>query len=618
MPLKTPPLFGLAPDKSEQHWSAPRLSNGLMLILLLVFGGSVFALMTLGFGSQDLDNQGILRAKAGQNSCILASPRILPIDTMPEREKDFACNEYDIPGDTQQLWLKINMDQDVLPIGSKVMEGGLAPFETLHLGSQTSDGEWHWRSLSRERVLIYWTAGRRYALPLTEAEGKSETLWIGVDRPWTRLLANDIEILSLDRARSENFTRSLWFVLFVGILLVPAMYSLVLFVGLRQKFMLWHAAITLGYVAYTLSGSGMIMHIWPDLSFWGLAHLSYSSLSISTGLAGCFMLSFLEKDVLPKWVHTLTLGASLLLLANAGFMVFLGPDMPFVARNIYHAAFLPTVAAFIISSVYAIRRNSRMIWFLLFGWALMIMVAIDRILRGLDIYTLQSEQDFVLYICLCFEVLVTACGVAYRMMAIQRERDLARAREQELGRLAVTDGLTGIANRRAFDMALPQHGRGALIIVDLDHFKRVNDKYGHHKGDELLRAIGARLQDIMSREQWCHSVYRLGGEEFALIVNVHEPAEAMVVADMVRLIFETYLWQDVEGLDKPATASFGVAMLDSSQADTTFNAADNALYRAKKAGRNRAEMGGIEVEKTKAAYRKDGSIFAAVTPRYSR
>ena len=148
-----------------------------------------------------------------------------------------------------------------------------------------------------------------------------------------------------------------------------------------------------------------------------------------------------------------------------------------------------------------------------------------------------------------------------------------------------------LANRRGFERqiheALRQYRRGqhAIIITDLDHFKRINDTYGHHTGDQVIRIFAEALR---SKAPQGSVVGRLGGEEFAVFLPQTSVQEARRLAQTFRLAT-----MSLQGLP-PAlhvTASFGVAAVSSADdLDTAYRQADAALYRAKGAGRNRVEM----------------------------
>jgi two-component system cell cycle response regulator len=166
----------------------------------------------------------------------------------------------------------------------------------------------------------------------------------------------------------------------------------------------------------------------------------------------------------------------------------------------------------------------------------------------------------------------------------------------ELEALSRTDALTGVGNRRAFDEALlrevPRAQRYrvplSLVMVDLDHFKKVNDEYGHSGGDEVLRHFG-RLVKAVIRES--DSAFRYGGEEFALLLP-HTDAESACVGAR-RLVERLAATPVGMGKDRVlrVTCSAGVAGLDAG-ADEMVARADAALYAAKRGGRNQVQRAG--------------------------
>jgi diguanylate cyclase len=162
-------------------------------------------------------------------------------------------------------------------------------------------------------------------------------------------------------------------------------------------------------------------------------------------------------------------------------------------------------------------------------------------------------------------------------------------------REAFTDALTGIGNRRCFDLALAEHGARAmngeaelcLLLVDIDHFKKFNDSYGHRIGDQVLKVVGAQLKQ-MSRN--ADTAARYGGEEFALLL-VDAPFEvAMRRADQLReALANNYLRNKATGdLYGQITVSVGVARFRMTDNVESFvGRADAALYQAKSSGRNK-------------------------------
>jgi diguanylate cyclase (GGDEF)-like protein len=147
-----------------------------------------------------------------------------------------------------------------------------------------------------------------------------------------------------------------------------------------------------------------------------------------------------------------------------------------------------------------------------------------------------------------------------------------------------TDALSGCWNRRVFNLDLAAHGaadgRGILLLLDIDHFKAINDGHGHLAGDRVIAEVGARLRAALPAEARC---YRYGGEEFAVLATGLDPAAAAALADGLR---RTVSQASIDGL--AVTVSGGLAAIGGGHAsDAAFAAADAALYRAKDAGRDR-------------------------------
>ncbi|MFD0586616.1 sensor domain-containing diguanylate cyclase [Paenibacillus sp. GCM10027627] len=160
---------------------------------------------------------------------------------------------------------------------------------------------------------------------------------------------------------------------------------------------------------------------------------------------------------------------------------------------------------------------------------------------------------------------------------------------------AQTDGLTGIANRRAFDRCIGEWlGRGdafALILLDIDYFKKVNDSYGHLAGDEVLRFVAAHLQSAMRDGDLC---FRFGGEEFGVLAKYADQRQAMAMAEKLRL--------NLAAAESPVGESIhfsiGIALHEGGEgeAGSLIGKADKALYRSKEEGRNRSSVFGEQKE----------------------
>ena len=165
---------------------------------------------------------------------------------------------------------------------------------------------------------------------------------------------------------------------------------------------------------------------------------------------------------------------------------------------------------------------------------------------------------------------------------------------QFIDTLSRVDALTGLNNRREFDRILSleivraqQTGqRLSLILVDIDHFKQINDRHGHQEGDRTLQQVARLIQ--LAPKRSTDAAFRTGGEEFAVVMGDTDKVGAMAMSESIRTITERAQFL---GANEPVTISLGVATFpeDAHDATSLVAAADRALYQAKSRGRNRVE-----------------------------
>jgi diguanylate cyclase (GGDEF)-like protein len=210
----------------------------------------------------------------------------------------------------------------------------------------------------------------------------------------------------------------------------------------------------------------------------------------------------------------------------------------------------------------------------------------------------------------------SACGI----VALHLERTSRKSflESHLIADLAQRDALTGLKNRRVFDEHLAEiwvrAGAQAsvltIMLIDVDHFKAYNDRYGHQAGDHALQRVAAMLQTFVTRPQ--DVLARYGGEEFAAVFFDLDPFDAQDLAERMRRAVGTLALDNLgDAAASAITISVGVAVVEPSHERTAsggLQLADQALYRAKVKGRNRVEQLGQD------AYRllKTG-VFAATS-----
>ncbi|MBR7742005.1 EAL domain-containing protein [Phycicoccus sp. BSK3Z-2] len=236
-------------------------------------------------------------------------------------------------------------------------------------------------------------------------------------------------------------------------------------------------------------------------------------------------------------------------------------------------------------------------------------------------WTIETPDGEVSYVSLTSRVLTASDEQDEVILVNVVDFSEQRRYEEQLTTLAERDSLTGLSNRRHFDEVLDAHLRrcetvgptGALLLVDLDHFKEVNDTMGHAAGDELIVAIARLLQATLRSTDL---VARLGGDEFAVLLPDADQAGAEAVADALVQRIEAHT-ADLEGTRRRVTASVGVGTFAAAaqQEVDPLALADMLLYDAKDAGRNRyaaLDASGTERSRTGARLEWIGRIEGAL------
>jgi diguanylate cyclase (GGDEF)-like protein/PAS domain S-box-containing protein len=210
-------------------------------------------------------------------------------------------------------------------------------------------------------------------------------------------------------------------------------------------------------------------------------------------------------------------------------------------------------------------------------------------MRKADLSHVWVETHFRRTTADCDETLEIVAGLRDVTERKAMEEEL-RTLNKKLASLATTDGLTGLANRRAFDQFLRSHegeNHVALLMVDIDHFKQYNDRFGHLQGDACLRTVADSIGTLV-RDAGGFAA-RYGGEEFAIVMPRAGEHHAITIAGAIHKAVRSLAIANPETASELVTVSIGIAFKDDSHANLleVLREADLALYQAKRLGRNR-------------------------------
>jgi diguanylate cyclase (GGDEF)-like protein len=476
-----------------------------------------------------------------------------------------------------------------MPQGALVWQTDPASFNAMLIRAEYADGTERLIDVDAQMAVRNWDANGNFWVPIQQAGSPLSALDIVVERPQSKAVMRRMAISSYEQAARENYARTLLYMLLCGTLLVPIVYDLFFYRVLRAKFMIWHLIMTAGTLAYSLFNSGLVMVVWPNIPSFVRFVGVFAAISLTMlGSARFSMLVTEEGKVPPAARRALHYAV----LANLAIVALIALDVEAWRMRIvdlYFLSILPVIGATIWALGGALLRGSRAAAFLASAYGALILAGLVQVFSLLGFLPPTDLVDEAIYIGLVVLVLGTSAGVGDRFLIIKAERDRARLTARKLGLMANSDGLTGLLNRRAFDLHRRLGVGQALLVGDIDRFKSINDTYGHQRGDTVLCHAARVIEDATAKRRDAQ-VFRLGGEEFAVLCPVADEADMQALAEQIRDAIEKS-GERSDGFDMPdITISIGGVLGEGQLMHVAFSDADEALYRAKESGRNRCEF----------------------------
>lgn len=378
--------------------------------------------------------------------------------------------------------------------------------------------------------------------------------------------------------------------LLCGLLLAPMLFDFGYFRALREPFPLFHAVFCAMAFVQTAAVSGLLP-LFTNISFEAELAITYLSLDFMVAATFLFAGNFIENGCLTRRQRRALLGLAAVVLVNGGLTTFLPQAFGDWIDHVYFGCLVLVLGGYFHLLSTARTRGSRMAPYLTFGFAPLASIVIIQA-TGVFVSPLSFtfDETWPQNYALLFEVVATALAVAERFMSVRRERDKALDDARSMEALSERDELTGLLNRRALDIryaSLIAQGFSAMALIDIDHFKSINDLHGHPVGDAVLRSTAAALaaskdDDIVA--------FRIGGEEFLLFLRGDDTAKR---AEQRRRAVTVRTLAEIDVLERPVTASMGfldfgaIALRSEMDFSALYSRADQLLYAAKCDGRNR-------------------------------
>lgn len=403
---------------------------------------------------------------------------------------------------------------------------------------------------------------------------------------------------------------------YFGAILILLLYNLLVFISTRERGFLWYAVYLASFFAWNLTFRGFsFQYLWPaspDLNAY------IDAILVACALTALSLFTYVLLDLRRQtpWLYRLSQGLAIFALLHIP-IAFIAPQIGlfatlnptgFLVISVLLAAAVRiawrgnVTARIYVAAIGFMYAGTLPYYFVAFGIMpadlltihainigsalefLLLAFALAHRINTLKTEKLEAEQ-------LAFTTLLNSTNQLEKNVR-ERTAELEEA-IHSLHELAIRDVLTGLYNRRHFNEIIPHelaraHRLGkplALLILDLDHFKKLNDCAGHQAGDEVLRNLGDLLQAFCRRS--VDQAFRIGGEEFAVVTTDTASEGLSAWAEQLRLRIEEAAWPHPDTASGYISASIGITV---SRPDdnfaTLYARADKALYKAKEAGRD--------------------------------
>ncbi|MGB5077415.1 MAG: diguanylate cyclase [Sphingorhabdus sp.] len=389
------------------------------------------------------------------------------------------------------------------------------------------------------------------------------------------------QISTAETAISYEMALATLYAGFVGICIALLAYNIALWRGMREPYLLAYCAMVAATLSYGIITSGAPHYFFSAMTAIDRLRITIPLLALTGGTVLIFIRYFFANTQIPKWLARLSWAQAFAMSGYAVMYAALAPSNVKLLDAIYVYGFTPI--PFLLGAYIWVAWSNRdpfLIYFLV-AWTGPAASAAFRILHGFDILPYHTLIENSTLLGLGFEALVSSLAIGHRVRLLSQARDRAEIAEAHAMIMADTDSMTGLLNRRAFlRTLLERNSHWTLVLVDIDHFKRVNDSLGHAGGDEAIIMIANAL---VSEAPEGALVARLGGEEFAIAYRGN-----------LLLMEPEDLLAKIRSIDLPQgyriTASIGIANRNVGNEHDwkiLYRAADMALYQAKSNGRNR-------------------------------
>ncbi len=528
---------------------------------------------------------------------------------------------------TTPYWFRFRIDNPTSQPLERVIEVEFPRISDIQLHTPRANGGYELQHTGAAQPFATRPyANRHFVFPVSLPADSQQTFFLRLQSN-TDLLA-PVQVWSPDSFQEHvrrDYMIQAWY---FGIATAIGLFNLLLFIALRERIYLIYVLFVATTIVTFASFFGIAHEFfWPQAGFW-----AEKAMSITAVLQACIFALF-TRHMLDTRLIVPRLDRGLLIVAGTLIVLLLGDLASVPGAFIVGQVFVLLLYLLIsVIAFYCVMKRERRAYFFVIAFTFYLIGVITYTLTSMGLIGHSELTANAGQMGSGLEMLLLAFALADRFNLARHEKLEAQAealrikqelldnvrtserllearvneRTEELNaamaklqELSVTDGLTGIANRRHFDSALRAEWSRAeragttlsLALIDVDHFKKFNDCYGHLQGDDCLRKVAQILAQSISRPG--ELAARYGGEEFALIIPNTQGCDAVRLAERIRAAIVACSIAHTDSDLGYLTISVGVASIiphSNILPQALTHAADEALYSAKNGGRNQTVL----------------------------
>lgn len=495
---------------------------------------------------------------------------------------------------TPPLWLKFHVRAHPDSGGRLVLRVDRRYFPILEAYVPRANGDYQHIHASVGAAHDAQSVGRELVFPVEIAPGQSRPVLLHVQTLQDSLRPLKLALQDADSFADNRALTYMAYGLYFGVLLALIFHNLILYLNLRQRGHLLYVLAMVSVTGMMALDSGLIeSHLLSaDQQTLGF-RLNVVFVILAYAFIGRFFQVFVQSERYVPRLHQVITVAFYGLLAMAGILVVLPVPIALPSLMVAQPILVFVMVLLLVASLLSAIRGSTEGKIFCIAWSFVFLASFIRLFLSFDLIDNNLFLEHTLYLGSVLEASILALGLSYRVRQLYERHSEALREQHKAARLANLDPLTNAYNRRFLENYLGNMLRdtgkgpfgGAVLILDLDDFKTANDEYGHAAGDAILRDLVQRCQQVMRESD---VLCRLGGDEFVIVANDLGDRSAEDVGNRVaRAIAEEPFIFENRQIAVTTSIGFVTSIPAGKTVSQVLRMADQGLYRAKQAGRNR-------------------------------